>query len=200
MSKTAVRPSPLARARNALRRFARADGGATAVEFGLVSLPILLMTFGVLELALVFMVTTSLDAAMQISSRQIRTGQFQATGGGAANFKALVCQNMGWLQGQCDANMWLDVRTFGDFSDLAGAPPLTPSNLTTTTFCFQPGQPTDIVLVRAYFRWTLMTPGLSNALANLGATQRLITSTTAFRNEPFNNNPAQGASSCPSLN
>jgi Flp pilus assembly protein TadG len=160
----------------------------------------MLMTFGVLELALVFMVTITLDTAMQLSSRQIRTGQFQNTGGNAAAFKALVCSNMAsWMQAQCSSNLWLDVRTFGDFSDLATAPTLTPSNLTTTNYCFSPGQPTDIVLVRAYFQWTLMTPLLSNALANVGATQRLITSTTAFRNEPYNNNPAQGASSCPSL-
>ncbi|MBS0332351.1 MAG: pilus assembly protein, partial [Proteobacteria bacterium] len=168
-------------------------------EFGLVSLPILLMTFGVLELALVFLVSTSLDGAMQLASRQIRTGEFQASGGGAANFKTLVCQNMSWLQSQCAANMWLDVRTYGDFSDLASASQLTPSNLSKTNFCFQPGQPTDIVLVRAYYQWSLMTPLLNNALANLGATQRLITSTTAFRNEPYNSNPAQGASSCPPL-
>ena len=195
-----MRSKPIASLSRFVRRFARAERGATAVEFGLISLPLMLMTFGVLELALVFMVTTTLDTAMQLSTRQIRTGQFQTTGGGASNFKALVCSNMAsWMQTQCNSNLWLDVRTFGDFSDLASAKALTPSNLSTSTFCFQPGQPTDIVLVRAYFQWTLTTPLLNNALANLGASQRLITSTTAFRNEPYNNNPAQGASTCPAL-
>lgn len=189
----------LARLRNLARRFVRGDRGATAVEFALVSLPMMLLTFGVIELALVFLVSAQLDIAMQSSARQIRTGQFQTAGGGGANFKALVCSNMGWLQSQCAANLWLDVRTFASFSGLATAPPLTPANLTTTNFCFSPGQPTDIVLVRAYYQWTLITPYLNNALANLGATQRLITSTTAFRNEPYNDTPAQGASACPQL-
>jgi Flp pilus assembly protein TadG len=190
---------PIARLRNLATRFARAEAGVTAVEFGLISLPLMLMIFGVLELALVFMVSISLDSAMQVSSRQIRTGQFQVAGGGLPGFKTLVCSNMGWLQSQCAANIFLDVRTFADFADLANASTLTPANAAAANFCFQPGQPTDIVLVRAYYQWTLMTPLLNNALANLGATQRLITSTTAFRNEPFNNNPPQGASGCPPL-
>lgn len=194
-----MRSSPLARARRFAQRFARAEGGVTAIEFGLISLPFMLLTFAVLELALVFLVSITLDMAMQLSSRQIRTGAFQTSGGGQTNFKTLVCSNMGWLQSQCDSNMWLDVRTFSSFNGLANAPALTPANVTTTNFCFSPGQPTDIVLVRAYFQWTLITPGLNNALANLGATQRLITSTTAFRNEPYNDNPAQGDSGCPAL-
>lgn len=194
-----MRSSPVSRLRRFARRFVRARRGATAVEFGLISLPLMLMIFGVLELALVFMVSTTLDAAMQISSRQIRTGQFQTTGGGAANFKALVCSNMTWLASRCQADLFLDVRTFSDFSDLANAPQLSPANLSKTSFCFSPGQPADIVLVRAYFEWTLFTPLLNNALANLGATQRLIQSTTAFRNEPYNSNPAQGASGCAPL-
>lgn len=185
--------------RGFVRRFARADDGVTAVEFALVSLPLLLLTFGVLELALVFLVSAQLDIAMQLSSRQIRTGQFQTSGGGAPDFKTLVCSNMGWLQSQCAANLWLDVRTFASFSGLASAPPLTPAKAATTSFCFSPGQPTDIVLVRGYYQWALVTPYLNNALANLGATQRLITSTTAFRNEPYNDNAAQGASACAQL-
>ena len=194
-----MRSCKLSRVRRFAQRFARAEGGVTAVEFGLISLPLMLLTFGVLELALVFMVSISLDTAMQLSSRQIRTGQFQISGGGGVNFKTLVCSNMGWLQSQCSSNIYLDVRTFSDFNALATTPALTPANAATTNFCFSPGQPTDIVLVRAFFQWNLITPGLNNALANLGGTQRLITSTTAFRNEPYNNNPAQGASGCPPL-
>ncbi len=195
-----MRLSPIARLRRFARRFRDEDRGATAVEFGLIATPLLLMTMGVLELALVFLVSITLDMAMQISSRQIRTGQVQL---GASNtqagFKALVCSNMTWLQSECNSSMSLDVRTFANFSTLASAHTLTPSNYSTTTFCYSPGQPTDIVLVRAYLQWTLFTPLLNNALANLGSNTRLITSTTAFRNEPYNANPAQGASGCPAL-
>jgi Flp pilus assembly protein TadG len=181
-------------------RFARAERGATAVEFGLISLPLLALVFGVIELALVFLVTTTLDTATQAASRQIRTGVFQT---GAApsriNFKALVCQNMTWLQSQCATGLWLDVQTFASYATLAGAPPVPISTLDpnspTANPCFQPGQPGDMVLVRTYYQWDLMTPLLSTAFQNMGSGsgKRLISSTTAFRNEPFNNNPAVGA-------
>jgi Flp pilus assembly protein TadG len=184
-------------------RLARAERGATAVEFGLISLPLLALVFGVIELALVFLVTTTLDTATQAASRQIRTGVFQT---GAApsriNFKALVCQNMTWLQSQCSTALWLDVQTFSNYAGLAGAPPVPQSTLNpnspTYGSCFQPGQPGDIVLVRTYFQWDLITPLLSVAFQNMGAGsgKRLISSTTAFRNEPFNNNPPVGQS-CP---
>jgi Flp pilus assembly protein TadG len=190
-------PSPLSRFTT---RFIRAKRGATAVEFALVSAPMLVMIFGLLELALVFLVNTTLDAAMQSAARQIRTGEFQTGGANTpTNFKALVCSKMTWLSPKCAANLWLDVRTYSDFASLVATPATNPSTFDPTKVCFSPGQPTDIVLVRAYFAWNLFTPLLNNALENMGggSGKRMISSTTAFRNEPYNNNLPQGAAVCP---
>ena len=101
-------------------RFGRAERGATVVEFALISLPLLVMIFGLLELILIFMVTTTLDSAVQTAARQIRTGEFQ-TGATPtkANFKTLVCAQMSWLSPKCATGLWLDVRTFADFNSLA---------------------------------------------------------------------------------
>ena len=181
-------------------RFVRAERGATAVEFGLVVTPILVMTFGLLELALVFIVGTTLDTAMETSARQIRTGEFQTGGASTAtDFKALVCGNMNWLAPQCATDLWLDVRTYADFNSLAATPPTNGATFNPAKTCFSPGQPTDIVLVRAYFQWDLFTPLLNSALENMGggSGKRLITATTAFRNEPYNTNLPIGASVCP---
>jgi Flp pilus assembly protein TadG len=190
-----VHTSKSARFTRFTARFARAERGATAVEFGLVSLPILALIFGLLELGMVFLVGATLDQATQAAARQIRTGEFQSAAAPTqVNLKALVCQNMSWLQSKCASDLWLDVQTFSSYAALAGAPPLDPStfNPPTTPTCFQPGQPADIVLVRAYFEWDLITPLLSTGFQNMGGGKRLITSTTAFRNEPFNNNPPVG--------
>ena len=195
-----MHPSPALRLSRFAARFRRAERGATAIEFALISLPFLMLIFGTLELALVFMVGTTLDNATQYASRQIRTGQFQTSAANSkTDFKTLVCSNMSWLSSQCASNLWLDVETFNDFADLAGAKPPNSATFDPTKTCFSAGQPTDIVLVRAYFEWTLFTPLLNNALENMGggSGKRLITSTTAFRNEPFNTNPPVGASSCP---
>ena len=43
----------------------------------------------------------------------------------------------------------------------------------------------DIVLVRAYYTWTIITPLLNASLVNLSGNKRLITTAVAFRNEPF---------------
>jgi Flp pilus assembly protein TadG len=190
------RSTLLQRASRFARGFARAERGVTAVEFGLISLPIMLMTFGLVELAIVFLVGATLDTATEISSRQIRTGEFQTSAGNTqADFKTLVCGNMSWLGAQCAANLWLDVRTFSTFNGLATTPPMNAGTFAPPAgLCFSAGQPTDIVLVRAYFEWSLFTPLLNNALENMGggSGKRLITSTTAFRNEPYNTNPPIG--------
>jgi Flp pilus assembly protein TadG len=177
-------------------RFARAERGATAVEFALISLPMLVMIFGLLELAMVFLVTTALDSATQAASRQIRTGAFQNSGQTSMqDFKNLVCQRMTWLQGECQSNLFLDVQTFSNYSSLATAKTADTSAFDPNSLCFRVGAPTDIVLVRVYFQWGLITPLLVPAFENMGggSGKRLLSSTTAFRNEPYNNNPPQGA-------
>jgi Flp pilus assembly protein TadG len=184
-----------------LVRFAGAERGATAVEFGLIAAPILVMMFGLLELALVFMVTTTLDTATQSAARQIRTGNFQTSASSTRqDFKNLVCGGMTWLSSKCTSDLWLDVQTFSDFNSLATVTPIDPTTFKPsdpthpTPTCFSTGQPTDIVLVRAFFEWDLFTPLLNNALENMGSGsgKRLISSTTAFRNEPYNTNPPVG--------
>ena len=195
-----MRPALLSRLRRFARRFARAERGVTAVEFALISVPLLMLIFGVLELGLVMLVITTLDGATQGASREIRTGRFQTSltqpDVTAAGFKSLVCGKMTWLSSQCASQLVVEVQTFANFNGLANAPapPATyfdPSHPTPP--CFSPGQPGDIVLVRAFFDWKLFTPLLDVALDNTGAGTRRLLSTTAFRNEPYNSNPPQGA-------
>ena len=192
-----MRKRPSSRLGRFAARFARAERGVTAVEFGLVAVPMLLLTFGALELAMVFLVSTTLDAATETASRQIRTGEFQVSPANTqADFKNLVCGGMSWLNGRCASGVTVSVQTFSSFATLAAAPPVNPTTFNpAAATCFSTGQQTDIVLVRTYYVWTLFTPLLNNALENMGAGsgKRLITSTTAFRNEPFNNTPPVGA-------
>ncbi|MDP3660704.1 TadE/TadG family type IV pilus assembly protein [Phenylobacterium sp.] len=177
--------------RRLFQRFARARRGATAVEFALVSFPFLVLLFGIVELAMVFIVSTTLEAATESASRQIRTGEFQTSAGNTkADFKLLVCSKMSWLQANCSTDLSLDVRTFATFNDLANYPQLNPvtyNPLDPAANCWSPGEPTDIVLVRTRYQWKLFTPLLNNALQNMGAgsNKRMINSISAFRNEPF---------------
>jgi Flp pilus assembly protein TadG len=189
---------PILASLRGLRRFARAERGATAVEFGLLALPLCLLLFGMLELGMVFAVSTTIEDATESAARQIRTGQFQTSGANAkSDFKNLVCSTTGWLQSDCGARLTVDVQTFATYSDAANSNPANPTGFdpSKTSTCWSPGNPGDIVLVRTYYLWDLFTPLLDHSLGNMGgsSTQRLIQFTTGFRNEPFNDNSPVGA-------
>lgn len=173
------------RSRSLVRRFVAARRGATAVEFALIAAPFLALMFGVLELGLVFMVSTTLDNATEAAARTIRTGELQTTGGSANSFKTAVCNNMTWLGSSCSGKLTVDVRTFPKFADVSMSDPVTDGAVDASKTTFTPGNGEDIVVVRAYYEWTLITPMLNAGLANLGGTKRLVYSTVTFRNEPY---------------
>jgi Flp pilus assembly protein TadG len=168
-----------------VRRFARAERGATAVEFAFVALPFLALLFAVVELGLVFLVGTTLENATEIAARQIRTGELQSAGGSASTFKSAVCAQMSWLGSDCSANLSVDVRTYSTFTSVSATNVVTNGAVDPTKQTFQTGGPEDIVLVRTFYQWTIFTPLLNSGLVTLSGNKRLITSTATFRNEPY---------------
>ena len=50
---------------------------------------------------------------------------------------------------------------------------------------YQPGSAGDVILVRAFYKWSLMTPLIAPLLKNEANGKHLITATAAFQNEPF---------------
>lgn len=173
-----------------LRDLIASRRGATAVEFAMVAFPFFALLFGILELGMLFMASTAMDAATTTVARQIRTGQFQASGAtSATDFKTDVCNDMSWIStSDCMANMSLDVRTFPSFSAINVTPPVTNGAIDQTQLTFTPGTSCDIVLVRAFYPWTLLAPVLEPGLPNLGSNQRLLTTAVAFRNENWQAN------------
>jgi Flp pilus assembly protein TadG len=179
----------------ALRRFVRARQGATAVEFALVAMPFLILLFGIIELGLVFLASATLDLATDRAGRMIRTGEFQTSGASTQNdFKAAVCSRMSWLSSACVGNLALDVRTFDNFTDLSDTEALGNEDFEEESTCFTTGNPGDIVLVRTYYTWKLFTPLLDDGLDNTGNGKRRITAVATFRNEPYSDDDAVGAS------
>ena len=185
--------------RSSIARFCAARRGATAVEFAIIALPFFTLIFGIIELGMFYMVSTTLENATVYAARRIRTGEKNQTNGGtAANFRSAICNNLGWLQADCTANLSVDVRTFNTFADAYNVPdPIkttttTSGGTTVTTTDMDPtklgyctGNPGNIVLVRAYYQWKLITPLMSQAMERLSGGKTLITATAAFVNEPF---------------
>ena len=162
-----------------LRRFARDDDGAAAIEFAFVAIPFLIMVFAIIELGLTFLVSMSLENALGNVDRTIRTGALQIGGGDATSFHKAVCDEMSWLGGSCATALILDVRVLPSFAqtdDLAA-----PKAGAT---CFDPGGPGSIVLVRGYYKWPLITPLLQEAVSGSSG-NRQVTFAAVFANEPY---------------
>jgi Flp pilus assembly protein TadG len=171
-----------------LSSFGRASDGHAAVEFALVAMPFFFMLFAMIELAIVLNISTLLDDGVRAAARRIRTGQMQQAGGASlSTFKADVCSRMVWLEEHCNSHLSLDVRTYPQWSSANPPNPVQANgSFNEGALTFVPGGPEDIVMVRAYYRWTLFTPFLSQALGKLSGNQAVVYSTSAFRNEPYN--------------
>lgn len=172
----------------ALRRFARARQGATAIEFAIIALPFMILLFGIIELGMVFLVSVTLQNATDNAARQIRTGQLQNGGSNTKTaFASLVCANMTWLSAPCSSKLTVDVQTFANFTALSNAGQIDPTTFNPNTTQWSSGQAGDIVLVRTYYQWDIFTPMLNASLVNMGtgSGKRLIGAATSFRNEPW---------------
>lgn len=183
--------NPIAFLRRLSRRFRagdflRARSGATAVEFALVAAPLLFMLFSIIELALVFMVSSSLENATTEAARRIRTGATQGTTTTQQTaFRNTICAEIGWMQANCQANLSVDVWYYNSFAGQTLPPPTTGTTFNYANMRFNTGAPGDIVLVRSFYRWKLVSPFLKGGLERLSGGVTLLTAAATFRNEPF---------------
>ena len=77
------------RALNQVRRFRTDKDGATAIEFAFLAIPFFMLLFAILELAIIFFISSTLSHAVGEAGRLIRVGNFQSCG--QAAFKTEVC-------------------------------------------------------------------------------------------------------------
>jgi Flp pilus assembly protein TadG len=166
--------------------------GAAAVEFALVATPFMMLLFGLFEIMMIFFVQTTMESAISEESRKIKTGQANAGAGiTAAAFKAGVCARM---MGLVDCNNRLFVMVENQPTTGSLPSPITTPSLLASPPYQQNTAAGSIVVVRAFYMWPLMTPGISSAFknttqtgpnGNLGSNNRMLVATSAFRNEPF---------------
>ncbi len=176
----------------AVRRFARGQDGAAAVEFALVALPFFALLLGIIEIGMIYLISTTLEDATGNAARLIRTGslQTQATTETASAFQAAICNKLSWLGSQCTSKLEVDVRTFAQFQSVSLPSPVANGKLQPQSqLQFTMGGPGDIVLVRAYYPWTLIAPALDGMTSQTSGGQLLITATATFRNEPYPTTP-----------
>ena len=169
-----------------LRRFARGESGATAVEFGLVAAPFLALLLALVQTAIVFLAERVLDSIVAQAGRYIMTGQAQLANMTQSQFATYVCQNTYGLF-NC-SNFMINVQNYGSFSAaVTSAPTLTfnAQGQVTNTFNYDPGSPGSIVVLQVMYQWPIMLGPLGFNLSNLSNGNRLLMATAAFKNEPY---------------
>lgn len=174
------------------KKFQRNEDGVAAVEFAIVALPFITLLFGIVELAIIFFLGSTLQSATYEASRLIRTGQFQT--GDENTFKNTICENMrpgGTDESieSCVDQMNITVQLLSSFSESTAY-----GETTASLPVDEDGNPInytatgggDTVIVRATYTHPLNLPGTWTRLSNVdGANLREINAIIAFRNEPF---------------
>lgn len=182
----------------AARQFARRQDGAAAVEFALVAVPFLALTFAIIETALVFYAGQVLETAATDTGRMIMTGQGASWSIG--DFQKQLC---GGKNSPTDQNpaaatainalfncqkIGISVQTYTSFSNAAtgdgAAPPTSGGNIDQANMPFAPGGPNCIIAVQLYYQWPVYVSLLGDNLSNFGS-DRLLVATSVFRNEPY---------------
>ena len=173
-------------ARSIASRFIRHRDGATTVEFALVVVPFLAVLFAIIQSAMVFFASQALRTAASYGGRLIMTGQAQAQGFNAAQFKNAVCGNISGMF-NCQASVFVDVKTYTAFSSINNnSLPLDANgNLQTGNFGYQTGGPNDIVVVRLMYQLPVQVSLLGLNMSNMAGGNRLVMATVAFRNELY---------------
>ncbi len=190
--------------------------GATAVEFAIVTPPLLVLIFAIIELALAFTMSVCLSNATSIAARKLRVGQFVAPGVAAttssgsaldlADFKTQICNNIPLAPlSTCQQSIQVDVRTVSAFSGLSAPNPISGGTFNTSNLCYYSGTAGNIIEVRSYYLWPIATPLILSPLVNVttlssgsGSTTGnwfAVSSTEVFKNEP-NPNISNNSSGC----
>jgi Flp pilus assembly protein TadG len=184
-------PTPHMPRLNVLRRFGASRKGSAAVQFALVAPLFFALLFAIIEVAMVFFANQILETGTQDTARSILTHQLQdqnpTSSQQAQKVHDELCSRVQILL-TC-SGVLLDVRSY-PAGDPFTVPPLFDGggNAITSNFTFQLPDPnsSNIVVVRAFYRWPLLFTNLGFSLANIGVDKRLLTSTSAFRVEPSN--------------
>jgi Flp pilus assembly protein TadG len=188
-----------------LRRHLRvhATRAAAGIEFAFLAPVFFTLLLGIMETGILFYAQNTLAYSTQTTGRLVRTGSAQGTAYASAAkctgsavvgaytsslqwYKDQVCCGISSLMTDCTNSLNVNVQNYsGGFGTNFSNSTDVNGNLLPVTDNYSPGNPCDVVLVRATYKWTVITPVLSFFLVNMANSQHLLSATTAFRNEPY---------------
>ena len=164
-----------------LKSWVRKEDGVTAVEFSLLFAPFLMLTLGILELAVMFTSASLMERATSSAARMIRTGELQQLSGDPkANFEAALCDSITVL---IDCNeIAVDVREMSSFSDFSSMGPQFEDGVFQESFAA--GCADDRVLIRTFYQYSMLTPLVGTLLSGGDGVIEFM-STVVLQSEPY---------------
>ena len=176
-----------------LRRFGRADKGASAVEFALVAGPFFYVLSCICETGLLLFTEYVMQNAVQEASRMVRTGQVTTTDGtllkSASEFKDVICGQVSAII-DCAGKVTVYVNNAATFAALETAmgDPLAVGKKPDGTMSpqvYSPGGQLRAATVIATYDWYFAIPFM-DFLGNIAdGKARRVYGLAIFRNEPF---------------
>lgn len=153
------------------------------MEFSMVGVPFVLMTIGIIEIALMFTAQSLLHESAFTAARLVRTGQVQQAGGEEQMFRDAVC-DFASVMIPCD-EIQFQVREMPSFAD-AGDDEFEldeEGNLTDTSF--DPGGASSVVVIRVVYNYPLRTPLMGSFFSNRAGDKRTLMTTMVLQTEPY---------------
>jgi len=168
--------------------FLKDDRGTNAVEFALLALPFFALLLGVIQLGLIFLASQSLDEAVNIAAREIKTGQTRSINTAVNIFRTNLCDDIPIIM-DCEDNLEVSVQSFASFADTT-LTDLHVDNRPVITGDYETGNGGGIVVISAAVSVPIVAGSLPFVLGSLpragdGSGRTLLSTSLVFTNENF---------------
>jgi Flp pilus assembly protein TadG len=169
-----------------VRRFGRAQRGATAVEFALIAPAFIATLVAVLQVCVFLFAQMAIQNAAVEAGRYFMTGQAQNGQWTASTIITKVCTNTNLSVLFNCSNMYVVVQNYSTFSSAStSAPAMYNGNTPITSYTFDPGTQGDVMVVQLIYAWPVVGAPFGFNLSNLPNNQTQLMGISAFRVEPY---------------
>lgn len=163
-------------------RFWQEEQGVAALEFSLVAVPLFTLIITTIELGLFYFNAALLEGSVRDAARLIRTGQTVEAADPETLFRETMCGELVLLN--C-SDIILDVHPFESFSQAILSEPVYDEEGVLVSQGFDVGYSEDVIVARASYQYSFLTPLGSSLLAGGGDRHVNMSSVAIFMNEPF---------------
>ena len=162
----------------------KAEDGTTAIEFGFLAVPFIMMAVGILEVSLMFAGGNLLEGAVADAARLVKTGQIQQSGGDETTFRDALCESAPVLI-VCDDVVFEVIPVgSGSFFDTGSLGAQYDADGSFQSRGFDAGGVNDVMLIRAVYEYPIITPFIGQIITGGKGTMPMM-STIIFQTEPY---------------